>query len=120
MTTKVAEQEKFILRLPDGVRDALKASAAANHRSMNAEILVRLGLEPEDEVEAKAFHADTHEPPAKLDLLWGALEIAKALNLPSRRKAFYMLENGLIPAKKVGREWVASRSALAAFFAFPL
>lgn len=34
--------DKFILRLPDGMRDAIAASAKANNRSMNAEIVLRL------------------------------------------------------------------------------
>ena len=34
--------DKFILRLPDGMRDAIAASAKANNRSMNAEIVARL------------------------------------------------------------------------------
>ncbi len=37
-----AEQDKYILRLPDGMRDALKEMAAFNKRSMNAEIVARL------------------------------------------------------------------------------
>ncbi len=32
--TKVADQEKFILRLPAGMRDRIKASAVRNKRSM--------------------------------------------------------------------------------------
>lgn len=35
-------QDKFILRLPDGMRDQLKADALINERSMNAEIIARL------------------------------------------------------------------------------
>ena len=35
-------QDKFMLRLPDGMRDQLKADALANERSMNAEIIARL------------------------------------------------------------------------------
>lgn len=35
-------QDKFIIRLPDGMRDQLKAAAEANNRSMNAEIVHRL------------------------------------------------------------------------------
>lgn len=38
----VREHDKFMLRLPDGMRDALKASAEENKRSMNAEIVARL------------------------------------------------------------------------------
>lgn len=34
--------DKFMLRLPDGMRDQLKETAAANNRSMNAEIIARL------------------------------------------------------------------------------
>jgi hypothetical protein len=34
--------ERFIVRLPDGMRDAIAASAKANGRSMNAEIVYRL------------------------------------------------------------------------------
>jgi plasmid stability protein len=36
------DSEKFILRLPAGMRDRLKAIAAANRRTMNAEIIERL------------------------------------------------------------------------------
>jgi plasmid stability protein len=35
-------QDKYVLRLPDGMRDRLKDAAARNGRSMNAEILARL------------------------------------------------------------------------------
>lgn len=31
--------DKFMLRLPDGMRDRIKTSAEANNRSMNAEIV---------------------------------------------------------------------------------
>lgn len=37
------ESDKFIVRLPDGMRDMLKARAAGNNRSMNAEIVAILG-----------------------------------------------------------------------------
>ncbi|WYK04474.1 Arc family DNA-binding protein [Cereibacter sphaeroides f. sp. denitrificans] len=36
------ESDKFMLRLPDGMRGQLKAAAAINNRSMNAEIVARL------------------------------------------------------------------------------
>jgi plasmid stability protein len=35
-------QDKYILRLPDGMRDRLKDEAAKNKRSLNAEIIDRL------------------------------------------------------------------------------
>lgn len=34
--------DKFMLRMPEGMRDRLKAEAEANNRSMNAEIVARL------------------------------------------------------------------------------
>ncbi|SDR18104.1 Arc family DNA-binding protein [Paraburkholderia tuberum] len=35
-------QERFIVRLPDGMRDKIAAAAKASGRSMNAEIVARL------------------------------------------------------------------------------
>lgn len=35
-------QEKFVLRLPDGMRDRIKHAAETNNRSMNAEIVATL------------------------------------------------------------------------------
>lgn len=36
------QQDKFVLRLPDGMRERIKEAAAANNRSMNAEIVATL------------------------------------------------------------------------------
>lgn len=52
-----------------------------------------------------------------LGLVWGAAAIARELNLKNERQAFYILESGLLPAKKVGRQWVTSRDTLRAYFA---
>jgi len=35
-------EDKFILRMPDGLREQIKTDAKANSRSMNSEILARL------------------------------------------------------------------------------
>ncbi|MGH0264545.1 Arc family DNA-binding protein [Sinorhizobium meliloti] len=35
-------QDKYVVRLPDGMRERLKAEAEKNKRSMNAEIVARL------------------------------------------------------------------------------
>ncbi|WP_292500199.1 hypothetical protein [Mesorhizobium sp.] len=32
------------------------------------------------------------------------------------RQAFHLLESGLLPARKVGNQWVAERGKLRAFF----
>lgn len=36
------ESDRFMLRLPDGMRDRIKAAAESNNRSMNSEIVARL------------------------------------------------------------------------------
>lgn len=35
-------QDKFIVRLPDGLRDRIRLAAESNHRSMNAEVVALL------------------------------------------------------------------------------
>ncbi|WP_423814736.1 Arc family DNA-binding protein [Pseudomonas fragi] len=36
------EQDKFVLRLPDGLRPRIATAAQDNHRSMNSEIIYRI------------------------------------------------------------------------------
>jgi septal ring factor EnvC (AmiA/AmiB activator) len=38
----VAEVDKFLVRLPDGMREALQTAATANRRTMTGEIIARL------------------------------------------------------------------------------
>ncbi|MFD1199535.1 Arc family DNA-binding protein [Brucella gallinifaecis] len=40
--TKVRDQDQFVVRLPDGMRDQIAADAKAKGRSMNAEIVARI------------------------------------------------------------------------------
>lgn len=54
-----------------------------------------------------------------LGLIWGATAIARELGIPARR-AFYLLERGYLPAKKVGDSWVVSRHGLRQHFAAAL
>lgn len=35
-------QDRYIIRMPDGMRDKIKEEAERNHRSMNAELLFQL------------------------------------------------------------------------------
>jgi hypothetical protein len=64
------KQDRFIVRLPDGMRDRIKAVAEANNRSMNAEIVATLEEKyPEPEFDLSAFmlemskkFAETHDP----------------------------------------------------------
>lgn len=50
-----------------------------------------------------------------LDLVWGAEAIANEIQVTPRR-AFYLLEHGELPAKKVGGRWVAARRSLRSRF----
>ena len=53
------------------------------------------------------------ETKSDLDILWGATAIGEAINA-NRRKAFYLLEGGFIPGKRVAGRWVAVRGELLA------
>jgi len=46
--------DKYVLRFPDGMRDRLKQAAAANNRTLNAEIVKRL----EDSFDERSLPAD--------------------------------------------------------------
>jgi hypothetical protein len=48
-----------------------------------------------------------------IDALWGARAIAAFIDRPLRQ-TFYMLETGVLPARKKGAMWVSTRSALRA------
>jgi hypothetical protein len=48
-------------------------------------------------------------------IVWGAENIGRVINR-NKRQAFYLLESGQLPAKKVGGRWAASVSALRAHF----
>lgn len=60
-------QDKFIVRLPDGMRDQLKAAAEANNRTMTAEVVARLRSTLDSELKAQVpdftsgFFVDTVE-----------------------------------------------------------
>ena len=56
------------------------------------------------------------EPAAeKIDLVWGAEDIAQVIGR-SARVTFHLLTTGAIPAKKVGGRWVIERNKLIEFF----
>jgi hypothetical protein len=47
------------------------------------------------------------------DVIWGAAAIAATIN-KTPRAVFHLLENGHLPARKIGGQWVASRKKLLA------
>lgn len=57
---KTQDQDKFIVRLPDGMRDRLKELAESHHRSMNAEIVLALTLWVEKSDLERAIETEYH------------------------------------------------------------
>jgi hypothetical protein len=48
-------------------------------------------------------------------VVWGAEAIAKTIRRPTRA-VYHLLQKDLLPARKVGANWVASRAALLRYF----
>lgn len=63
-------QDKYVLRLPDGMRDRIKAAAESNNRSMNAEIVARL----QATLETPLWYETNYAPRAVIDQLIALLE----------------------------------------------
>jgi hypothetical protein len=53
------------------------------------------------------------ENPPSSDIVWGAEVIGKIVNLTARQ-AFYALEKGHLPGRKVGGKWASSKRQLLA------
>ncbi len=58
---------------------------------------------------------DSNTAEGPLDLVWEVEGIGKEIRQTPRQTA-NMLSRGLLPAKKVGQRWCASRSVLRDFF----
>lgn len=55
----VQPQDKYVLRMPDGMRDRIKRAAEKNNRSMNAEILARLEMTLDGSIEKEMVELAT-------------------------------------------------------------
>ena len=53
--------------------------------------------------------------PGDDEVVWGAEDIGRVINR-SKRQTVHLLENGRLPAKKVGRLWAANRGRLRRHF----
>ena len=49
-------------------------------------------------------------------VLWGVKNIARAIGKPPRG-VYHLLETGRLPARKIGRQLIATKEALDRFFA---
>lgn len=54
---------------------------------------------------------DTMQSHEKMSPLWGAEAIGKVIN-KNERQTFWLLQNGMLPARKVGALWLSDRDAL--------
>lgn len=81
-------QDKYIVRLPSGMRDRIKAYADRHGRSMNAEIVVRLKEAYEAELGLAVLRIDFLAPPEELNRMALRLERTSAM---LRAKADSML-----------------------------
>ncbi len=71
--SRIADQ--FVVRFPDGMRDRLKEAAAANGRSMNAEIIARLSASFDHQIPAELKLIEKlGEGPSLVDDINSALE----------------------------------------------
>lgn len=62
MNQPTRDQNKFIVRMPDGLRDRIAETARVNGRSMNSEIVATLmDAYPEVLPEARRLYARVHE-----------------------------------------------------------
>jgi hypothetical protein len=66
--------------------------------------------------ECACAQTPTENSALKSDLLWGVAAIAGEIGLSSRQ-THYLLENGKLPARKLGDRWHSMRSALRKHFA---
>ena len=71
---KTRDQSKFMVRMPDGMRERIAEQATANNRSMNAEVVARLqasldGLEQGLELNAFERFAADHAKATALEAL---------------------------------------------------
>lgn len=76
--TTTRESDKFVLRLPDGMRDRIKTVAAENQRSMTAEIIARL--------ESSLSHDSEDETGAQYRAARAMIEFLGRVGVPDEEK----------------------------------
>lgn len=93
------ESDKFMLRLPDGMRERIKTAADLNQRSMNAEIVATLREaypDPDPDEETRAFVAFFEGLPDEEKARFFGEYLSK---LPEKD-----IEDGLIPGVRLRKE----------------
>lgn len=89
----IQPQDKYVLRLPDGMRDRLKMAAELNSRSMNAEIIerVRYTFGPVDE-EMEALALQVRERDEQISELKSQIAAAEGARDELRAENFALQE----------------------------
>jgi hypothetical protein len=88
------ESDKFMLRLPDGMRDRIRAAAEANSRSMNAEIVATL--------------EEKYPAPVLLDdavAFDRAIKILKAATTMAEFRERVSVANEILQSSRAYRDW---------------
>jgi len=71
--------DKFMLRLPDGMRDAVKQLAETNRRSMNAEIIAAIEMHIMASGGPKREYSEDEQAISELMMVVAGLQAAKRL-----------------------------------------
>lgn len=96
-------QERFVVRMPDGMRDAIAAEAKKNNRSMNSEIVARLqeSLENEESsIHVGQVTGSIEDLPKLVEQVIGSSDLIKSFI--SMRDSLSNLQNELAEWKKRG------------------
>lgn len=72
-------QDKYVLRLPDGMREAVKQLAETNRRSMNAEIIAALEMHLMASGGPKREYSEEEQTVTDLMMVVAGLQAAKKL-----------------------------------------
>ncbi|KFI24208.1 regulatory protein [Haematobacter missouriensis] len=72
-------KDRYMLRLPDGMRDDIKRLAETNHRSMNAEIVAALEMHLYASGGPDREYSDYERKVSDLSVIVAALQTAKRL-----------------------------------------
>lgn len=87
--------DKFVVRLPDGMRERIAEAGRKNHRSMNSEIISRLEASLRDSDEFKFSDADASQLSPQE---WSLIETFRSL-APHQRSALIEILSIGMPEK---------------------
>ncbi|HLV16006.1 MAG TPA: Arc family DNA-binding protein [Pseudomonas sp.] len=78
MTYKSRTADKFVVRLPDGMRDKIAEAATTNERSMNSEIVGRISRTFHDDAERQIIIDSMHHLNRQLTQAYEEIERLRA------------------------------------------